>query len=61
MKMITNNSKLMAANVTAQRGQKFVSSTHFGFKLHQIYYCVQTKFVSLILFDLFTPAIKFHT
>lgn len=34
MKMITNNSKLMAANVTAQRGQKFVSSTHFGFKLH---------------------------
>ena len=34
MKMITNNNKLMAANVTAQRGQKFVSSTHFGFKLH---------------------------
>ena len=34
MKMITNNSKLMAANETDQRGQKFVSSTHFGFKLH---------------------------
>lgn len=31
MKMITNNSKLMAANETAQQ---FVSSTHFGFKLH---------------------------